>query len=151
MTTSKYFKDITITSNRIISEHDILLVKRRLNHNKIDDCEVLDFFNGHINVSFEQQQKGKKWLINYFFTKSGQLRNNAQIRKLKQKLGIEVFNGILEIIKNLNRFYLIRYNNEATSFQLDHGINNYFPVYRAMTLNGFFFDYTVINGEFTLF
>lgn len=56
----------------VISEKDILLLKRRLNNKSFGDVRIVN----EIKVSEEQKEKGLKWLRNLYVSPTGKIRKN---------------------------------------------------------------------------
>lgn len=54
----------------VISEKDILLLKRRLNNKSFGDVRMPN----EIKVSDEQKEKGLKWLRNLYVSPTGKIR-----------------------------------------------------------------------------
>lgn len=65
-----------IWANRVITEREVLLLKKRANN---DDNEAANFYPGcdiEIEVTEEQSAKGYKWLMNLYKTPTGKERKN---------------------------------------------------------------------------
>lgn len=57
----------------VISEKDILLLKRRLNNKSLGDVRM----SNEIKVTKEQKEKGLKWLRNLYVSPTGKMEHVA--------------------------------------------------------------------------
>lgn len=105
-----------IIERGVITEKEINLIKRRLNHNvyKWEDIEDLT----DLKITPEQTEKGLSWLKNKWKTPTGLERKNNPFGYREEK-AIETF----------KEFRLSSFTNRNTYYQAEIGINNWIPVY----------------------
>ena len=96
----------------VISEKDILLLKRRLNSHLTTNIKI----KKEIKVSNEQKEKGLKWLRNLYISPTGKIRKNNPFgwREIT----------ILECSNDKLEAYLVGFFNIGNFYKL------YIPMYR---------------------
>lgn len=104
----------------VISEKDILLLKRRLNNKSCGDARMPN----EIKVTKEQKEKGLKWLRNLYISPTGKIRKNNPFGCREMDI-LECSNDKLEAyfigFINIGGFYLYlvpvyKYTNGEKSF-----------------------------------
>lgn len=104
----------------VISEKDILLLKRRLNNKSFGDVRMPN----EIKVSDEQKEKGLKWLRNLYVSPTGKIRKNNPFGWREMDI-LECLNDKLEAyfigFVNIGSFYpchvpIYKYTNGEKSF-----------------------------------
>lgn len=104
-----------IWANRVITEREVLLLKRRANNG---DDEAANFYPGcgaEIEVTEEQSAKGFAWLMDLYKTPTGKERKN-------NPFGYREMN-ILDNYKG-ERFQFVGFHNEGYRWH-----DYYFPIY----------------------
>jgi hypothetical protein len=121
-----------------LSEREVLLLKRRLNHGQIVHDDI-PFPEGGYKLSLEQTEKGLDWLMNEWKTPMGRVRKNNPF-------------GFREtdILEDFTEFRLVGFYNTATSFQREQGFNYYQPIYKVLGFGGkmsfqYYVDYEGIH------
>ena len=109
----------------VISEKDILLLKRRLNNKSFGDVRMPN----EIKVSDEQKEKGLKWLRNLYVSPTGKIRKNNPFGWREMDV-LECSNDKLEA------YFIGFYNN---------GYNHYENVYKYTNGEKSFTYY--VNGK----
>jgi hypothetical protein len=111
-----------------ITEKEILLLKRRLNNKKDIDVSRLEDFD--IGVSYEQTDKGYKWLMDQWKTPKGKIRKNNPFGYREQ-----------DALKSF-KYFIFKGFYDAGSFHFSH----YEPLYCVVGEEGSF-TYYVFGGE----
>lgn len=117
-----------------VTESEILLMKRRLNNGKYDIDVLSDV--GEKNLTPEQTEKGKAWLMKQYKTPTGKEKENSPFGYRET-----------EVLDNFDHFELVDWYDDSNYFQTQSGIKNYQPVYRVVAKDGSGFEYTVKGGE----
>lgn len=116
-----------IEEKGIITEREILLLKRRANNG---DKDAANFYPGSekvIEVTDEQSEKGFKWLYNLYKTPAGKERKNNPFGYREMDI-LDNYNG--------ERFTFVGFYDDLNRFR-----SCYIPIYE---LNGMEYYY---NGE----
>lgn len=114
---------------RIMTEREVLLLKRRLNDRKIKADDIA--FNDGFKLTPEQTQKGYKWLMNQWKSpKTGIVRKTNPFGYREEN-----------VLEKFKEFKLIDFIDNVTPFQREIGIKNYQPVYRVIAKDGSSFQY----------
>ena len=114
-----------------LTEREILLIKRRLNHNKATTGEVNTIFDkGGIRITTTQELKGLNWLNDQWKTPTGVERKNNPLGYREQ-----------EALKTFQRFELTDFYDAGNSY-----FHSYQPVYSVIGKQNSF-DYYVAGGE----
>lgn len=117
----------SIEGKGIITEREILLLKRRANNG---DRDAANFYPGSekvIEVTDEQSEKGFKWLYNLYKTPAGKERKNNPFGYREMDI-LDNYNG--------ERFTFVGFYDDLNRFR-----SCYIPIYE---LNGMEYYY---NGE----
>ena len=116
----------------VISEKDILLLKRRLNNKSFGDVRIVN----EIKVSEEQKEKGLKWLRNLYVSPTGKIRKNNPFgwREIT----------ILECSNDKLEAYLTGF------FSIGNFYKSYIPIYKY-TYGKNSFAYYVFGKEIRIF
>jgi hypothetical protein len=127
-----------IKNRGVITEQELLLVKRRLNDGTYKYEDVEDLFNDNSpDLMPEQSEKGLKWLKNKGWGKLGNQRKNSPYGYREE-----------ETLKTAKKVSIVGFEDQRNSYQVDSGINNYQPIYRVEGEGeGNNFEYTVKGGE----
>lgn len=119
-----------IEEKGIITEREILLLKRRANNG---DSDAANFYPGSdriIEVTDEQSEKGFKWLYNLYKTPKGKERKNNPFGYREMDI-LDNYNG--------ERFTFVGFYDAGNRFN-----SYYIPIYE---LNGMEYYY---NGELNI-
>lgn len=111
----------------VISEKEILLLKRRLNNKSCGDVRIPN----EIKVSDEQKEKGLKWLRNLYVSPTGKIRKN-NLFGWREITILECSNDKLEA-------YLVGFFNIGNFYKL------YIPLYKYTDGKNSFTYY--VNGK----
>lgn len=109
-----------VLSNGVITEREILLLKKRANNG---DKEAANFYPGcdiEIELTDEQSVKGYKWLMNLYKTPKGKEREN-------NPFGYQEMN-ILDNYKGERFQFVGFYNNENRCY------DDYIPIYSLCSM-----------------
>lgn len=116
-----------IEEKGIITEREILLLKRRANNGDIDAANFYPGSEKVIEVTDEQSEKGFKWLYNLYKTPAGKERKNNPFGYREMDI-LDNYNG--------ERFTFVGFYDDLNRFR-----SCYIPIYE---LNGMEYYY---NGE----
>lgn len=116
-----------IEEKGIITEREILLLKRRANNGDIDAANFYPGSGKVIEVTDEQSEKGFKWLYNLYKTPAGKERKNNPFGYREMDI-LDNYNG--------ERFTFVGFYDDLNRFR-----SCYIPIYE---LNGMEYYY---NGE----
>lgn len=86
--------------------------------------------HGEIKLSDEQQEQGRKWLLNLWLTPTGKERKPNPFDYREQ-----------DIIDNFERATLVGWHCPVASYA------HYYPVYCVYDTDGDYFKYTCIGGD----
>lgn len=111
-----------------ITKKEIFLLKRRLNDGK--DVDISKFGDIDIGVSYEQTDKGYKWLMDQWKTPKGKVRKNNPFGYREQE------------ILNTFKYFTFEGFYDVGSFHFSH----YEPLYTVVGDKGAF-TYYVFSGE----
>ena len=114
---------------KILSEQQVNLLKRRLNDGKITPNEIIGDGKAW-RLTPEQTEKGLKYLMSLWKTPTGK-------EKEMSPFGFRETN----VLENFSRFEVIDFYNNNTYQQQQMGINNYQPLYRVVAKDGSSFEY----------
>lgn len=119
------------------SEKELNAFLRHIRTNPDDDSEAIFYETidreGEIELTNEQQLKGKKWLINLLFTPTGRIRSNHPFGARE-----------IDIINNLDYISLIGFFDAGNFFS-----SFYVPLYEACG-NGYCMQYYVSGGKINI-
>lgn len=114
-----------------LNERQILLLKRRLNHDKLKSSDLSTIFDkGGIKITPAQTQKGLEWLNDQWKTPSGAERKNNPFRTREQ-----------DVLETFQRFELTDFYDAGNTY-----FHSYQPVYSVIGKQGSF-DYYVAGGK----
>lgn len=116
-----------IEEKGIITEREILLLKRRANNGDVDAANFYPGSEKVIEVTDEQSEKGFKWLYNLYKTPAGKERKNNPFGYREMDI-LDNYNG--------ERFTFVGFYDDLNRFR-----SCYIPIYE---LNGMEYYY---NGE----
>lgn len=120
-------------NNSVLTEQEVNLLKRRLNDGKIKPSEIPRFKEGEgYQLTSDQNEKGKKYLINQWKGKSGAERKNNPFGAREE-----------DILENFDRIELVDFYNASNYYQSQAGIKNYIPLYDVVAKDGSRFQYYV--------
>ncbi len=108
--------------NKVLSEKEINLLKRRLNNKEITRAEVFFLQDEGFRLTLEQEEKGKAWLINLWKTPTGVERKNNPFGYREE-----------EVLKNVDYMELVEFYDNVNYTQAQMGIKNYQPYYRVVS------------------
>jgi hypothetical protein len=124
----------------VLSEREILLVKRRLNDGKVSISAVMEKSPDEgWKITPEQTQKGLAWLMNQWKSPKGVERKNNPFGYREE-----------EILKNFKEFRLVDFYDNANYYQAQAGIKNYIPLYEVISKDGDGFQYYVVGGKISI-
>ena len=103
-----------------ITEKQIRLLSRRVNHLSTEKSYVFPYDSIELNLEPEQTKKGLNWLKNHAFTKSGAIRKTCI-------LGVRE----LSIIENYQKITFVGYSEDILNYFLHSKLYYYYPVYRV--------------------
>ena len=108
-----------ILKRKIITEQEVLLIRRRLNHGVYnwDDVEVLQ----NLKITPEQTNKGLTWLKNKGWTPRGIERKNSPFGYREE-----------DAIETFKEFRLDSFTNRNNYFQQENNIFNWLPVWNVI-------------------
>jgi len=116
-----------------LTEREILLIKRRLNHNKMTTKQLWDFVGEDgIKITPAQTKKGLDWLNDQWKTPTGAERKNNPLQYGEQ-----------EALRTFKRFELLDFYDAGTGYG---DIHNYQPIYSVIG-EGNVFNYYVSGGK----
>jgi hypothetical protein len=113
----------------ILSEAEVLLLKRRLNAGKIKPSDIPWPEEGY-KLTPEQLQKGLDWLLDQWKTPYGVERKNNPFGYREQ-----------DVLEHFKEFKLIDFYDNVNYAQVQAGIHNYLPYYRVIGTDGGTFEY----------
>ena len=119
-----------IASAGVITEREVLLMKRRANHGHASDV-VSIFSNGNLLITPEQADKGLAWLKDLWKTPRGVVRKRNPFKQREQRL-----------IDTFDHFELVSFFNYGNFL-----VDRYLPVYRLYNKFGHHFDYVVKSKD----
>ena len=123
-----------------LTEREVLLLKNRLNGvNKAEfshsDIPFPDDGRG-FDLTPQQVEKGRYWLINQWRTPKGKTRKNNPFGYRE-----------IHVLENFETIRLIQFVNRANYVQSQYGIKAYQPYYRVVASDGSTFEYLVWGGQ----
>lgn len=123
--------------NKILTEQQINLLKRRLNDGKIKHSDIFGESGEKVfRLTPEQTRKGLKWLMNKWKTPRGVERKNNPFGYREQN-----------VLENFSHFELADFHNNVNYWQSQSGINNYVPVWDVIGKGNIGFQYYMEGGE----
>jgi len=123
-----------IKNSGVITEQQINLIKRRLNHKKYTYFDIQDLDLTDLKITPEQTKKGLDWLMNKWKTPRGIERKNNPFGYREE--------SILETFKEF-RFNSFHDNVNYTQSQM--GMHNYQPIYDVIGEDGIFQYYVELG------
>lgn len=121
-----------ISERRMITEREVRLMRRRLNHGASFFDVFRIFESGNLRITEEQTKKGLDWLNNLWRSKTGRIRKRNPFTS-KQ----------LAILARFDHFELVSFMNRSGRVFVD----DYYPVYRVIDDCGRHFDYIAKLGD----
>ena len=116
----------------VITESEVRLMRRRLNHGASIFDVFSIFFGGNLKITEEQTKKGLAWLKNLWISPTGKIRKRNPFDKRK-----------MCILARFHHFELVSFMNRSGSVWTD----DYYPVYRVVDDSGRYFDYIARRGD----
>ena len=129
MDTTKIYYEIA--ERGIITEREILLIKRRLNNFGEVLIKRALFGNGPLQITPEQTKKGLDWLIDKYKTPRGVVRKHNPFN-----------DGQVAILEDFKKFELVGFTDVSRSCLMW-----FMPTYRVYSQHGRYFDYVVSNRD----
>lgn len=116
-----------------LSEREVLLLKRRMSHGKVDVHKVLEKMpTGGWKLTPQQSEKGFNWLLKQWKTPTGAERKNNPFGQREE-----------HVLEKFDEFRLIDFMDTATYSATQMGIHFYIPVYEIKARDGTYFQYYV--------
>lgn len=125
MDTTKIYYEIA--ERGIITEREILLIKRRLNNFGEVLIKRALFGNGPLQITPEQTVKGLDWLLDKYKTPRGVVRKHNPFNQKH-----------IAILENFKKFELVGFEDVSRNYMMW-----FMPIYRVYSRHDRYFDYVV--------
>lgn len=123
-----------------LTEREVLLLKNRLNGVNRAEFKPSEIpfpeDGGGFNLTPQQVEKGRYWLVNQWRTPRGKLRKNNPFGYREQ-----------HVLENFETIRLVQFVDKANYYQNQIGMRCYQPYYRVIATDGSTFEYLVWGGE----